>query len=90
MAQQEQMEQPQVGGDFSQQIFARFDAMQASQNQMFNEFQNFAINQNRRFDRMEHRLDHTTQAQQHYFDHYHQQYPDFVPYPPYHPPSPPQ
>ena len=95
--QQEQMEQPQAGGDFSQQMLARFDAMQASQNQMFTEFQNFAINQNnqfarmdRRFDRMEHRMDHTTQAQQHYFDHYHQQYPDFVPYPPYHPPSPPQ
>jgi hypothetical protein len=88
--QEENMEQPQVGGDFSQQMLARFDMMQASQNQMLAEFQNFAIAQNSRFDRLEHRMDHVDQAQQHYFDHYHQQYPDFVPYPPYHPPSPPQ
>ncbi|KAG5558538.1 hypothetical protein RHGRI_008470 [Rhododendron griersonianum] len=71
-------------------MFTRFDALQASQNQMLSEFQNFAINQNSRFDRVEHRMDHIDQAQQHYFSHYHQQYPDFVPYPPYHPPSPPQ
>ncbi|KAG5557374.1 hypothetical protein RHGRI_007586 [Rhododendron griersonianum] len=86
----EQMAQPQFEGDFSQQMFTRFDALQASQNQMLSEFQNFAINQNSRFDKVEHRMDHIDQAQQHYFSHYHQQYPDFVPYPPYHPPSPPQ
>lgn len=86
----EQMAQPQFEGGFSQQMFTRFDALQASQNQMLQEFQNFAITQNSRFDRMEHRMDHIDQAQQHYFSHYHQQYPDFVPYPPYHPPSPPQ
>jgi hypothetical protein len=92
-----QMEQQHFGGDFSQQFFSRFDAMQASQNQLLAEFQNFSISQNSRFDRLEHRMDrvdhrmdHVDQAQQHYFDHYHQQYPDFVPYPPYHPPSPPQ
>ncbi|KAF7116723.1 hypothetical protein RHSIM_RhsimUnG0016700 [Rhododendron simsii] len=77
-------------GDFTTQIFARFDALQASQNQMLAAFQNFAIAQNSRFDSMEHRMDHIDQAQQHYFSHYHRQYPDFVPYPPYHPPSPPQ
>ncbi|KAF7133140.1 hypothetical protein RHSIM_Rhsim09G0077800 [Rhododendron simsii] len=54
------------------------------------EFQNFAIAQNSRFDRVEHRMDHIDQAQQHYFSHFHRQYLDFVPYPPYHPPSPPQ
>ncbi|KAG5512688.1 hypothetical protein RHGRI_038899 [Rhododendron griersonianum] len=86
----EQMAQPQFEGGFSQQMFTRFDALQASQNQMLQEFQNFAITQNSRFDRVEHRMDHINQAQQHYFSHYHQQYPDFVPYPPYHPPSPPQ
>ncbi|KAG5557633.1 hypothetical protein RHGRI_007777 [Rhododendron griersonianum] len=85
----EQMAQPQFEGGFSQQMFTRFDALQASQNQMLQEFQNFAITQNSRFDRVEHRMDHIDQAQQHYFSHYHQQYPDFVPYPPYHPPSPP-
>ncbi|KAF7148484.1 hypothetical protein RHSIM_Rhsim03G0198100 [Rhododendron simsii] len=85
-----QMAQPQFVGDFSQQMFSRFDALQASQNQMLVEFQQFAIAQNSRFDRVEHRMDHIVQAQQHYFSHYHQQYPAFVPYPPYHPPSPPQ
>ncbi|KAF7146057.1 hypothetical protein RHSIM_Rhsim04G0138000 [Rhododendron simsii] len=85
-----QMAQPQFAGDFSQQMFSRFDALQASQNQMLVEFQQFAIAQNSRFDRVEHRMDHIVQAQQHYFSHYHQQYPAFVPYPPYHPPSPPQ
>ncbi|KAF7150980.1 hypothetical protein RHSIM_Rhsim02G0182800 [Rhododendron simsii] len=82
--------QPKVGGDFSQQIFARFDALQASQNQMLAEFQTFAISQNSQFDRVEHRMDHIDNAQQHYLSHYHQQYPDFKPYPPYHPPLPPQ
>ncbi|KAF7130123.1 hypothetical protein RHSIM_Rhsim10G0192500 [Rhododendron simsii] len=86
----EPMAQPQVEGAFSQQMFSRFDALQASQNQMLVEFQQFAIAQNSRFDRVEHRMDHIVQAQQHYFSHYHQQYPAFVPYPPYHPPSPPQ
>ncbi|KAF7126848.1 hypothetical protein RHSIM_Rhsim11G0011900 [Rhododendron simsii] len=85
----EQMAQPQFEGDFSQQMFSRFDALQASQNQMLVKFQQFAIAQNSRFDRVEHRMDHIVQAQQHYFSHYHQQYPAFVPYPPYHPPSPP-
>ncbi|KAF7134489.1 hypothetical protein RHSIM_Rhsim08G0129500 [Rhododendron simsii] len=86
----EHLAQPQIGGDFTTQIFARFDALQTSQNQMLAEFQNFAIAQNSRFDRVEHRMDHIDQAQQHYFSHFHRQYPDFVPYPPYHPPSPPQ
>ncbi|KAF7123061.1 hypothetical protein RHSIM_Rhsim12G0091500 [Rhododendron simsii] len=86
----EHLAQPQIGGDFTTQIFARFDALQTSQNQMLAEFQNFAIAQNSRFDRVEHRMDHIDQAQQHYFSHFHRQYPDFVPYPPYHPPSPPK
>ncbi|KAF7126581.1 hypothetical protein RHSIM_Rhsim11G0015400 [Rhododendron simsii] len=85
----EQMAQPQFEGDFSQQMFSRFDALQASQNQMLVEFQQFAIAQNSRFGRVEHRMDHIAQAQQHYFNHYHQQYPAFVPYPPNHLPSPP-
>ncbi|KAF7154585.1 hypothetical protein RHSIM_Rhsim01G0072200 [Rhododendron simsii] len=49
--------------------------------------------QNSRFDRVEHRMDHIDQAQQHYFSHYHWQYPDFVPYldfVPYAPSPPPQ
>ncbi|KAF7132171.1 hypothetical protein RHSIM_Rhsim09G0079800 [Rhododendron simsii] len=79
-----------VGGDFTMQMFVRFDALQALQNQMLAEFHNFAIAQNSRFDRVEHRMDHIDQAQQHYFSHNHRQYPDFVPYPLYHPPSPPQ
>ncbi|KAG5557508.1 hypothetical protein RHGRI_007668 [Rhododendron griersonianum] len=82
----EHLAQPQVGGDFTTQMFARFDALQASQNQMLAEFQHFDIAQNSRFDRVEYRMDHIDQAQQHYFNHYHQQYPNFVPYPP----SPPQ
>ncbi|KAF7126287.1 hypothetical protein RHSIM_Rhsim11G0008600 [Rhododendron simsii] len=86
----EHLAQPQIGGDFTTQIFARFDALQASQNQMLAEFQNFAIAQNSWFDRVEHQMDHIDQAQQHYFSHFYRQYPDFVPYPPYHPPSPPQ
>ncbi|KAF7140349.1 hypothetical protein RHSIM_Rhsim06G0164800 [Rhododendron simsii] len=86
----EHLAQPHIGDDFTTQIFARFDALQTSQNQLLAEFQNFAIAQNSRFDRVEHRMDHIDQAQQHYFSHFHRQYPDFVPYPPYHPPSPPQ
>ncbi|KAF7142222.1 hypothetical protein RHSIM_Rhsim05G0108900 [Rhododendron simsii] len=86
----EHLAQPQIGGDFTTQIFARFDALQASQNQMLAEFQNFAIAQNSWFDRVEHQMDHIDQAQQHYFSHFYRQYLDFVPYPPYHPPSPPQ
>ncbi|KAF7129789.1 hypothetical protein RHSIM_Rhsim10G0141600 [Rhododendron simsii] len=82
----EHMAQPQFEGDFSRQMFSRFDALQALQNQMLVEFQQFAIAQNSRFDRVEHQMDHIVQAQQHYFSHYHQQYPAFVPYPPYHPP----
>ncbi|KAF7151629.1 hypothetical protein RHSIM_Rhsim02G0182700 [Rhododendron simsii] len=82
--------QPQVGGDFSQQIFARFDALQVPQNQMLAEFQNFAISQNSQFDRVEYRMDHIDHAQQHYLSHYHKQDPNFKPYPPYRPPSPPR